>query len=260
MTEEFNVLVSSAGRRVALVEIFRRTLKDMGLPGRVFATDMSRSSAAFHAADAGFLVPRATDPTFIPALIDLCREERIRLIVPTIDPEQRTLARARDLFAEAGITVAVSSPDVVEIAADKWRTHEWLTGTGLPTVRQARVDEVLSNLSEWQFPLIVKPRFGTAGIGVSLARDADHLESLAHGIPASVTRLIEEGKLTEEDGPGEAVVQTVARGREHTVDILVDRAGRCVCAVTRVRLEVRSGESSISPSPRSMRFPAHLDP
>ena len=41
---------------------------------------------------------------------------------------------------------------------------------------------------------------------------------------------------------GEVVVQTVAAGTELTIDVLVDRAGNCVCAVPRQRIEVRAGE------------------
>jgi carbamoyl-phosphate synthase large subunit len=40
------------------------------------------------------------------------------------------------------------------------------------------------------------------------------------------------------------VVQTIAPGTEHTVDVFVDRDGRCRVAVPRRRLEVRAGEVS----------------
>jgi carbamoyl-phosphate synthase large subunit len=50
---------------------------------------------------------------------------------------------------------------------------------------------------------------------------------------------------------GEMVVQTLAPGREHTIDVLADRGGRCVCAVPRRRIEVRSGEVSKGVTVRS---------
>jgi carbamoyl-phosphate synthase large subunit len=40
------------------------------------------------------------------------------------------------------------------------------------------------------------------------------------------------------------VVQATAPGDEYTVDVLVQRDGRCVCTVPRRRLEVRAGEVS----------------
>ena len=53
---------------------------------------------------------------------------------------------------------------------------------------------------------------------------------------------------------GEMVVQTLAGGREHTIDVLADRDGRSVCAVPRRRIEVRSGEVSKGVTVRSPRL------
>ncbi|CAN5161652.1 ATP-grasp domain-containing protein [soil metagenome] len=220
----FNIVVSSAGRRVALLRLFRRALRDLGHRGQVIATDMSPLSSAAHEAERFFQVPPCTDPGFVPAMLDVCARTGARLLVPTIDPELAVYARHRERFAEVGTTVAVSGPQVVGIGADKRETHAWLTRAGIPTVRQGTVDEVLADPDDWPFPLMVKPRQGSAGVGVEAVADPDDL------------------KLASCDG--DPVVQTVARGREHTIDMLVDRTGGCVCAVPRRRIEVRAGESS----------------
>ena len=91
-------------------------------------------------------------------------------------------------------------------------------------MRQATLAAVEADPDGWPFPLVVKPRFGSAGIGVAIVHD--------------------ELELAWRRGGGEVVVQTVAAGVEHTIDALVDRAGRCVCAVPRRRIEVRAGEVS----------------
>jgi len=227
----FTVLVSSAGRRVELLRGFRDALAAAGLAGRVLAADRSWYSSAFHEADEGLLVPSCDEDAFVPAVLDLCEKHAVDLIVPTIDPELPVYAAARERFAGAGVTVAVSGPEAVTIAADKVRTHAWLVETGLPTVRQAGVDVVRADPPGWPFPLVVKPRFGSAGIGVAVVHDAAELDVAARA--------------------GEVVVQEVARGREHTIDLLVDRAGRCVSAVPRRRLEVRAGEVSKAVTVRS---------
>jgi len=227
----FTVLVSSAGRRVELLRGFRDALAAAGLAGRVLAADRSWYSSAFHEADEGLLVPSCDEDAFVPAVLDLCEKHAVDLIVPTIDPELPVYAAARERFAGAGVTVAVSGPEAVTIAADKVRTHAWLVETGLPTVRQAGVDVVRADPPGWPFPLVVKPRFGSAGIGVAVVHDAAELDVAAR--------------------VGEVVVQEVARGREHTIDLLVDRAGRCVSAVPRRRLEVRAGEVSKAVTVRS---------
>lgn len=225
------VLVSSAGRRVELLRAFRSTLRDLDAYGRVLAVDITDRSSAFRESDEGFLVPRCDDPAFVPTMLRICEEQRVDLVIPTIDTELRTYALTREAFAEVGTTVAVSSPEVVRIAADKVATHTWLVAHGFPTVRQAGVGTVWAEPEDWPFPLVVKPRQGSAGVGVLVARDRTDLDWAARD--------------------GDVVVQSLARGHEHTVDALVDRAGRCVCVVPRRRLEIRAGEVSKGVTVRS---------
>jgi len=42
----------------------------LGLRGEIVATDITRSSPAFHTADAGVIVPKADAPDYIPALLE----------------------------------------------------------------------------------------------------------------------------------------------------------------------------------------------
>ena len=237
MTRPVTVLVSSAGRRVELLRGFRRAFASLGLDGRVIATDASWYSSAFHDADEAFLVPRLDSGDYIPALLALCEKQQVDLVIPTIDTEMAAWVEGRDRFAAIGTTVALSGAGVVDIAADKQRTHEWLVANGFPTVEQASPAAVLAEPAAWPFPLIAKPRFGSAGIGVGIVRH-----------PGELAVAVSRPEL------GEMVVQTLAAGREHTIDVLADRDGHCVCAVPRRRIEVRSGEVSKGVTVRSPRL------
>ncbi|MCZ6918301.1 MAG: hypothetical protein O7I93_16120, partial [Gemmatimonadetes bacterium] len=98
MSDQCNILISSAGRRVALLRAFKEALAHLGVSGNVLAADMSRLSSAFHIADDAFVVPRCTSTEFIPTLLRACRERTIRLVIPTIDTELPVLAAHRDEF------------------------------------------------------------------------------------------------------------------------------------------------------------------
>ena len=243
MTKPITVLISSAGRRVELVRIFRQAVADLTPGGRVLAIDSSWYSGAFHDADEGFIVPRLTDPDFVPQLLELCERHAIDVIVPTTDREWPVWSEAAHRFGAIGTTVAVSAPEVLAIASDKQRTHDWLTVNGFPTVRQTRPAAALSDPAEWPLPLIAKPRFGSASEGVSLVRTPTELELL-------VAR-DESGTPLSDGRPGDMVVQIVAGGDEYTIDVLVDRGGQCLCAVPRRRLEIRAGEVSKAVTVRS---------
>jgi carbamoyl-phosphate synthase large subunit len=222
MSAPFNVLLSSAGHRVERVEIFRATFAELGLRGNVVASDLSRTSAAMHVADAAEIVPRCTSAEFVPALLEICRRHGIKLVVPGIDMELPVLAAACDEFAANGVTVLISSPETIAIGADKRRTHAWLVEQGFPTVRQSTEEEVTADPKSWPFPLIVKPARGSASVGVARVANTEELTFATRG--------------------GNFIVQSLATGAEHTVDVLVNRAGKCVAAIPRRRIEVRSGE------------------
>jgi carbamoyl-phosphate synthase large subunit len=80
----------------------------------------------------------------------------------------------------------------------------------------------LADLKLWAFPLVVKPAGGSASQGVLKVHDVEGLRAASRH--------------------GDFIVQTLASGREYTIDVLVNRDGKCVCAVPRKRIEVRGGE------------------
>jgi carbamoyl-phosphate synthase large subunit len=223
VAERFPILVSSAGRRGALVGILQRTLRDLVLEGPVIAADASPLAAALHLADVHAVVPRQSDPGYVDALLELCVRHGVRLVVPTHDGELPILAAERERFAAIGACVSVSAPAVVAIAGDKDRTHAWLVASGFPTVRQASPQAVLEEPADWSWPLVMKPRLGSAGLGVEVVSG-----------PARLA--VRAGE--------DVVVQELAEGTEHTIDVLVLADGRCHAAVPRRRIEVRAGEVS----------------
>src|SRR5690242_6227269 len=110
--ERVRVLISAAGRRGALLRLFRDALAALGVAGEVLAADMTPLAAAFQLADRAFTVPAARDEAFVPTLLELCERERVTLVVPTNDHELPVYAAAREAFAAVGTTVAISAPDV----------------------------------------------------------------------------------------------------------------------------------------------------
>jgi carbamoyl-phosphate synthase large subunit len=220
----FTILLSSAGRRVSLLRSLRQAISDVGIDGRVIACDLGWTAPAMHVADAGFVMPRCTDPQFVDRALELCADEGVDLVVPTIDTELPVWARLRDRLAERGTTVAVSDPAAIDIAADKRLTNRHCRSIGAPCPRQASLSEVQANPADWQLPLIAKPARGSASSGVVCVSDWETLRDIHATEPM--------------------VVEEHALGVEHTVDVYVDRTGTVRCPVVRRRLEVRAGEVS----------------
>jgi carbamoyl-phosphate synthase large subunit len=219
-----NVLITSAGRRVALLRAFRSALDALG-GGRVLAADARPSAPALHEADGHFLVPPCDGPDYVPALVDICRREDVVLVVPTIDTELPALARARDAFARAGVLVAVSGPATVDIAFDKAETAAFLVRAGIPAPSTLDLAGALAGGNGFSFPVVLKPRFGSGSVGVHVVRDLEELRFYAKRVPRPL-------------------LQEHAPGAELTLDVLVAPGGAVACVVVRHRLETRAGEIS----------------
>lgn len=220
-----NILVSSAGRRVGLMNCFRESLSELGVSGRVIAVDATSYSAAAQLADDFYLVPRCTDPNFIPEVQQICEQEEVHLVVPTIDTELPAYAAAGECFRKQGTRIVISSPETVGICYNKILTHEWLAANGFPVPRQAAPEVVLDDSHNWNLPLIIKPVDGSGSLGVRIVTSFAQLASL---VPKS----------------NGVIVQECIEGAEHTVNVFVNRHGRCLCAVPHFRMEVRGGEVS----------------
>jgi carbamoyl-phosphate synthase large subunit len=220
--DTFNILLSSAGRRVELLQIFRDTLRELGLRGDVIAADMSPLSAAMQSADRSFVVPPCDEEAFIPEVLEICERNRVRLLVPTIDTELPYYAAACERFAVIGTTLAVSAPQVIAIARDKALANCWLRRNGFPVPRQTQLDAVRRDPAAWPLPLVAKPRTGSASAGLLVATQHAQLDLIGT--------------------PSDYVIEEKLTGVEYTIDVLADFDGRCRCAVPRRRIEVRGGE------------------
>ena len=61
---ELNILFTSAGRRVALIQNFKESLARLGISSRIVTTDFKKNAPASFIADAHDLVPKVTDSRY----------------------------------------------------------------------------------------------------------------------------------------------------------------------------------------------------
>ena len=61
--------------------------------------------------DAGYVVPRITEPDYLQTVLDICQKEKVNVIMPYITAELPIMAENRAFFEERGIRVSVSSPE-----------------------------------------------------------------------------------------------------------------------------------------------------
>ena len=131
-----NILITSAGKRVVLVQIFQRTLQEMGLDAKVYTTDMRPGMApAGIVSDGCIPVPRCTADNYIDCLLDICQEKQIGVIIPTIDTELLVLAENHQRFKEQGVRLAVPDEEFIRTCRDKRQTKDFFLKAGIAVPR-----------------------------------------------------------------------------------------------------------------------------
>lgn len=236
---ELTVLLSCAGRRVELGDIFAQS------GYRVVSADADRTAPTLYTTSRGLLLPSvSTAPeAYIQSLLSIVGDEAVDVVVPLIDPELPVLARMHDALRAIGCVANISSVPSVDAASDKVATVGVFRQSGLKVPQTELIEGVLesdiktvSRFLTW--PAILKPRHGSAGKGII------HVPSREAALNALVLQQ-----------PADYVLQQQVTGDEITMDVFGDGSGRVVSVVQRQRLKIRGGEVERgSPS----RFPTCL--
>ncbi len=196
-------------------------------------------------ADKAFLMPEVKAPEYVAVLLDICKTNEIGLLVSLNDLELPILAPACHRFHDIGTIPVVSSPDIIDIAFDKWRTAKFLATCGLQscltyvTLEDARL--ALSS-GDVTFPLIVKPRWGTASIGIEKVESEKELElafALTHH-RLSKTFLAE---VSASDQDRSVMIQECLSGQEYGLDVVNDLEGKTAAVFVKQKLAMRAGET-----------------
>lgn len=221
MKSKRNVLLLSAGRRVELLEAFRRELAARGMASLVLAGDLRPSmSAACQSADKALELPRVTEPGYEDHLLEVCVRHGVGLVVPTIDTELLGLSQVRCRFADEGVQLVVSDADLVRRCRDKRETALLFQSLGIDVPKILHRDEL-------SFPCFAKPYDGSRSIGAAKLTSTEELtDSMKNDQKLMFMEYMDHSY------------------EEYTVDAYFDRTGEMRCLVPRHRLEVRDGEIS----------------
>lgn len=215
-----NILITSAGKRVTLVRLFQAELQKLIPDAKVYTTDMVPAMApAGHVSDGCFAVPRVTATDYMQKLQEICEQNNIGLIVPTIDTELLLLAQHKDEFLRMGVSILVSSTDFVQACRDKRQTAALLDTLNI------RVPES-RNLQTPVYPIFAKPYDG------SLSKDLYVIRSTEDVTP-SIT-----------ENPKLIFMEYIdkAEYKEFTVDMYYGKDNKVKGIVPRERIEIRAGE------------------
>lgn len=211
------LLLTAIGRRIQLVKYLQTSYSIIGIDSGEFV-------AAEKFVDKFYIVPKITNPFYIEALLKICDEEQVELLIPLYEKEFKLLCTHRNKFKKIGTSLLLSDLDVISTFNNKYKTYEFFKENKINAPTSYIKNNLPSNIS---FPLIIKPIDGMGSSNVFKVKNEKELSFFIDYV----------------ENP---IIQEYIEGTEYTIDVLCDFNGKVISAVPRERLEVRSGEVSKS--------------
>lgn len=235
-----NILFTCAGRRTYLLKYFKENLSEVD---KVVATDMQLSAPALQVADVKIQVPAVYDSNYIKIMLEICKVQKIDALLSLNDLELPILAVNKSRFEALGVNVIVSSPEVIDLCFDKYKTAKWVESIGLKApksyVRLEDTKKALAN-GNIHFPLIIKPRWGSGSIGVETIEDLEELDFYHNLLFKKIKKTI---LATASIGDEYILIQEKLTGKEYGLDVMNDLEGNNVGVSVKQKLAMRAGET-----------------
>lgn len=217
--KEIRILFTSVGRRVELIQAFKNAASHLGVSLKLYGADITGDAPALFYCDKVCKVCRIKEQEYIPQLLKICREEKIDLLIPTIDTDLLILSQKKTAFEQIGTKVLISDQDKIALCRDKRFTADFYISCGVSSPKP------VDNVENYQggFPAFIKPKDGSSSIDAYRADTIEELKALSERVK-------------------DYIIQPFIDGREYTIDILCDFSGNPIYITPRERLAIRSGE------------------
>lgn len=185
---KIKVLVTGVGGNIGqgIVKALRMSRLDLHIIG----TDMNPLSAGFYFCDEGYVVRSSQNPLFLPQVLQIIKQNKIRLLLVGSEPEIIFFAKHREkIQSDCGCFVLVSDPETSLIGYDKWRTYLFCKEKGIAypeTILPDSTEQIDSFLSLHPYPVIVKGRTGYGSKDVWACYNRDEVEVFLKRAPNPV--------------------------------------------------------------------------
>jgi carbamoyl-phosphate synthase large subunit len=156
-----------------------RSLKQSTLEVTTVGFCVDKYSTGLYWCDESYFIPYAKDSDFIIKLIDAILSSGINVLLVGTDVELNKIAQNKEIIEKrCNVIILISSPFVVELGDDKYKTAKFFIDHNLPAPQSAlpsNQNELNNLVKNIGYPLIVKPRKGMRSYGVVIVRNDGEL-------------------------------------------------------------------------------------
>ncbi|MCX6327719.1 MAG: ATP-grasp domain-containing protein [Bacteroidia bacterium] len=217
----FNILVTSISRKIPMINAVRNASKKFGTQIKVFGGDLDPNCVGRYFVDTFWEMPRISELSQ-EKIIDFCKTNNIKAIIPSRDGELQFWASIKDQLNNIGVHVLISPLQGVVNCLDKLIFSQILLKNGLPAIPSfIDIKEIKTT------NLVVKERYGAGSLDIAL----------------NVSKNVAIQHAKKLSSP---IFQPFIEGKEFSVDVYIDKTGKAKGAVVRSRDLILNGESQIT--------------
>ena len=207
--------VGGGGNGEQLVKALRMSDKNYWLIG----ADITPVSKGLFQVDSKRILPPASDPGYIEALLKVCREEGVQALFTGSEPELKKVSAVQDEIRAEGIFLPMNPQHVIETCMDKSKTMAFLDAHGFAHPFSVTIRSEADFEKVTKFPVVIKPSIGGGGsANAYIAQDAEELRLFG----AWMLHIYSEFIVQEYVGNAEC---------EYTVGVLSDMEGNLINSI-----------------------------
>lgn len=212
--KKVNILFLGGAKRVSLAEHLIKAGKKLGLDIAIFSYELDERVPL---ASVGTILKgkKWSDADLFSDLHNQIMRNDISIVLPFVDPAIEVAELLKS--GNQNLFIPTCGKDICHIMFDKVLSERWFIEKGLP------IPPSFSQNDQIQFPIIVKPRTGSASKGIRVIEDAEEWD-----------------KLVNKDNY--VIQQFIADREEYTVDCYVTTSGKIISIVPRLRILTAGGE------------------
>ena len=197
---------------------------------KIFSADMSPQAAGLYRCDKAFLIPAPSSDEYAEHIIKICKENEIDAVFVGTDEELMPLAALKDRIKKESDATLITNPEnVIKIASDKWTTYEYLKENNISCAKSALPEDSNAFISEFGFPIVVKPREGHGSLHFYVVNTDDELKRVISFIEMVGWRPI--------------LQEYLSGSNEFTSGITIDKTGNSVMSAISMRKMIKNGQT-----------------
>lgn len=198
----------------------------------VVGGDMGTDPTNKYLVDKFYQVPAAKNPTYVDVLLDVCKKEKVDILIPQMSAELPVLLANIDRFDTAGIIVSMTRNESLNIANNKLKLFDFMRANEIPVSKYSVVesiddfDRAIHEIGYPEKPVCIKitESSGARGVRIIDAKKS-RFDIFAYEKPDSFFISYDDMKntLKEADVFPELMVMEYLSGDEYDVDLVADK-------------------------------------